>query len=351
MEGPELLTEATFQIKIEEDDDTVFCPFCFKHLSEFDDDDNAFMEHKEHKPSCAFIQQVSGPRARTSLWNDPFNTKSKQKFTIQEIQNMKNAISKAHWSYIEQTQKEALNNSEVQACELDLIGKLNKKCKGKTRGQALMVKEAVKKLNLGKMQNNYSGNFTLFEIPENHSFPSRSNNPLETFGQKILPALKLREQLGSYMEVKRKSEFVQKSSAKSSGFDDNENNKENINNTTITTPVSSANNTTMMNKTISIPVSDKQALDLYDQKLESKMSPGTECLKNERGFLVRFLKIFRSIFQTFCSTPQIGDTKTLYYTAGDRLIPVSVRVDKANINGIRRISKLAKSGSSGSLNK
>merc|ERR1712130_724393 len=108
------------------------------------------------------------------------------------------------------------------------------------------------------MQNNYSGNFAIFEIPENHNFPSRSNNPLETFGQKILPALKLREQLGSYMEVKRKSEFGQKSTTRENR--DNEENKEN-NNTTLTTPVSSANNTTMMNKTISIPVSDKQALD------------------------------------------------------------------------------------------
>merc|ERR1711934_1050867 len=304
-----MLEEAALNIRIETDDDTVFCPFCFKHLSEFDTDDNAFQEHKEHKPSCIFIKQVSGPRARTSLWNDPFNVKGKQKFTIQEIQKMKNAISKAHWNYIEQTQKEALQNPEIQACELNVLNQFNKKNKGKNRGKAQMLKSALKKVNFSTKKN-YCGDFMIFETPADEVLPKRPNNPLETFGQQMLVAVELRSHLGNSTS-KRKSEY-RKSSLKNLHQSEHRKGQElsrmeDKENTPLTTPVSLDST---MNKTISIPLASKITEDLVDLQ-GYKMSPGT---------------------------PQIGKDKILYVRDGsDRLIPLPIKIDKNNINNFKRV--------------
>lgn len=84
MEPNDLLKNVPLEITIEdEEDDTVFCPYCFKHLSDFEPDDQPFQEHKDHKANCIFINQVASVRARTSLWMDPLNTKpSKNKKDI-----------------------------------------------------------------------------------------------------------------------------------------------------------------------------------------------------------------------------------------------------------------------------
>ena len=304
-----------------------------------------------------FIQQVSGPRARTSLWNDPFNAKGKQKFTIQEIQQMKNAISKAHWSYIEQTQKEALSNPKIQACELNVLSQLSKKSKGKNRAKAQLVKGALKKVNFATKKNNYTGEFVIFETPVDEVLPSKANNPLETFGQQILPALELRRQLGNLVGWKRKSEF------RKSAMDNLETEKNTIEessqymedkeNTPLTTPIS-ADST--MNKTISIPLTSKNTEDLVDLQ-GYKMSPGTQRLEfwnlgrtqRIQNTVLRFRGnstctycfIFLIHFKR-CFMPQIGKDKIIYVRDGrDRLIPLPIKVDKHNINNFKRVSQAA----------
>ena len=57
------------------EDDSVFCPFCFKALSEFEEGDNPWKEHKSHKPDCVFIQMTKNSRARQSSWMNPLATK------------------------------------------------------------------------------------------------------------------------------------------------------------------------------------------------------------------------------------------------------------------------------------
>merc|ERR1739848_496087 len=89
-----------FNICVEnEDDDSVFCPFCFKTLSDFEDSDVPFTEHKEHRTNCVFINQVKTSRARTTQWMDVFSKTKKaanSEFTINTIHQMHRAISNAH---------------------------------------------------------------------------------------------------------------------------------------------------------------------------------------------------------------------------------------------------------------
>ena len=192
---------------------------------------------------------------------------------------MKNAISKAHWSYIEQTQKEALSNPKIQACELNVLSQLSKKSKGKNRAKAQLVKGALKKVNFATKKNNYTGEFVIFETPVDEVLPSKANNPLETFGQQILPALELRRQLGNLVGWKRKSEFRKSAmnnlETEQNTIEESSQYMEDKENTPLTTPIS-ADST--MNKTISIPLTSKNTEDLVDLQ-GYKMSPGTQRLE------------------------------------------------------------------------
>merc|ERR1712088_755116 len=47
-----------YRIQVDdENDDSVFCPFCFKGLSEFEGSDVPMAEHKGHQPKCVFVNQ------------------------------------------------------------------------------------------------------------------------------------------------------------------------------------------------------------------------------------------------------------------------------------------------------
>jgi len=99
------LTSFTIEV-IDKNDDAVFCPFCFKALSEFESTDNPFNEHKAHQEYCIFIKQLKTPRAKTSLWKDPLNLKPPKTslantLTIQDIANMKTTIRTAHQKMIQ----------------------------------------------------------------------------------------------------------------------------------------------------------------------------------------------------------------------------------------------------------
>lgn len=95
---PDQLSE--FKIIVEgEQDDSVFCPFCFKCLSEFEDGDNPWKEHRDHKPDCLFVNMVKNGRARQSVWMDPLADKRggvNKEFKLKNILDIQNTIATGH---------------------------------------------------------------------------------------------------------------------------------------------------------------------------------------------------------------------------------------------------------------
>lgn len=109
------------QIQVDdEEDDSVFCPFCFKSLTGFEGSDMPFSEHQSHQSNCVFINQLKSKRARTSLWMDPLKIKN---LKVQTNQNMKSCVSTAHNKKINSDIEEYLEDKEnlVQNCNLSDI--------------------------------------------------------------------------------------------------------------------------------------------------------------------------------------------------------------------------------------
>jgi len=338
-EANDLLNYIPLTIRIESDeDDTVFCPFCFKHLSEFEPDDQPFQEHKDHKANCVFINQVATVRSRTSLWMDPLSmkpAKGKQIISVGDLQDMHNTIGKAHWEYIEHYQKTLLEEESARSSQMWLLNSIKRRKKSGNKAwlkAAFQGEQATAKLSAPQ---------SIVETPriDPRSVPKPS--PLMNANRQKLATVykvgtdKYQHNLkagvgGSTASDKRRAplrgvsanfeDFKNFSPAnavfpKHSVMSGKENSLRSKGVTPMRTPMApkSADNTSgLHNQTISMGANElpKNSATVAN---ELCMSPGT---------------------------PVVGGTKTMYIPQPNgRSIPVQVSVDRGNVQELKRLSK------------
>lgn len=328
-EEPEydLISNIPLTITVEDEhDDAVFCPFCFKHLSEFEPDDQPFQEHRDHKPSCVFINQVASVRSRTSQWMDPVNpkpVKSKQKIVVGDLQEMHDTISKAHWEYIENYQKSLLQQESAASPQVWLLNNIKRRKKSGN-------KDALKQAFAGKFfttlatktqsvaespridPRSIPKNCALFKTPVLELTKvlkdvNENRHNLASSTQKPAPLRGISANFSEFKSFSPANAIFPKNSL--SGKE----NQYRQATPMARKPEGGNDSYGSHNQTISVTPKQVPAASSVAEKV--LMSPGT---------------------------PTVGDTKTMYLSTGigNRMIPVKVTVDETNIQGLKRLSKL-----------
>lgn len=320
-------------IVIEDDeDDTVFCPYCFKHLSEFEPDDQPFQEHKDHKSNCIFINQVASSRARTSQWMDPLNAKpakTKQKITIADIQDMRNTVSKAHWEYIENYQKALL---QEEACLSPQLWMLNNLKRRRNSARKDRLKEAIAKGPISKLA---TGQQAIGESPkiDPRSIPKSDLCEIQTLKlSEILRAVSVNLATSHNLPS---SQMSQKMRAPLQGISANYTFSP-VNavlpnatkfNTAKLTGKENRNLTPMMSK--SVPKMVSTPYNLHNQTVSMQSSDIPESTET----------VADNVYMS-PRTPVIGKTKTMYVNLpGGRVLPLQMEVSKKNVQELKRLSR------------